>query len=403
MEGRIRRCDGRGSSLERQVFYITFSVPASYNTTPFQRVWALSTKFDLTVLTLFRPECIGLLRGVRFVTCPWGHIRFAGRYLFPFWCLHRLLITRRPAFRPVVVTTFQPMALLAGLLARFVLRMAWVADVFDVPLLELETMGVRHSFLHRFKRILLKLQDLLLVRHAINRADLVLCTLVPEALARYEIPEERVLCLTNGVDLRLIKQASAELPAEAGNNRLNVVYVGYVLRIRGIDTVLQAAAMLRYEFPHIRWVLVGPSTDEDSLWLGQQISALGLTTTVEWVGKVPHEVALAWIARAHVCLFPFPRNFATDYIYPVKLFEYMALGKPVIASDLKGVRKVLGKGEAGLLVEPGDAVALADAVRRLARDPSLRMRMSREAYQVVADYDWKAVNERVVNALRRVR
>jgi glycosyltransferase involved in cell wall biosynthesis len=80
---------------------------------------------------------------------------------------------------------------------------------------------------------------------------------------------------------------------------------------------------------------------------------------------------------------------------PLKLFEYMAARKAIVASDLPAIREVLTDELNGLLVAPGDADALADGIRRLAGDADLRERLAEAASHTVAEYSWGRRAERL--------
>jgi glycosyltransferase involved in cell wall biosynthesis len=98
----------------------------------------------------------------------------------------------------------------------------------------------------------------------------------------------------------------------------------------------------------------------------------------------------------------------TNWMSPMKLFEYMAHGKPIIAADLPAIREVLTDGETALLCEPGDVEAWRKAVERLRTDPDLRVVLGEAAFaRLQRDYTWegraRAVIERASAELDRRR
>jgi glycosyltransferase involved in cell wall biosynthesis len=102
-----------------------------------------------------------------------------------------------------------------------------------------------------------------------------------------------------------------------------------------------------------------------------------------------------------VCTVPFPwtEHFAY-YASPMKLFEYMASGNPIVASDLPAIAEIIQDGRNGLLVPPGDASALAGALRRLRDDPSLACRLATQAAQDVLPYAWQHRASRILEWMR---
>ena len=91
--------------------------------------------------------------------------------------------------------------------------------------------------------------------------------------------------------------------------------------------------------------------------------------------------------------------FGTSFTSPLKLFEYMAAARPIVASDLPALREVLRDGENALLVPPEDPVALAVAIRRLQEDPALAERLAGQAARDVRAYTWEERGRRIVEFL----
>jgi glycosyltransferase involved in cell wall biosynthesis len=87
----------------------------------------------------------------------------------------------------------------------------------------------------------------------------------------------------------------------------------------------------------------------------------------------------------------------------LKLFEYLALGKPIVASDLPSIREVLSDGRTALLVPPGDAAALACAISRLVSDPELGDDLGTAALALAPSFSWDARAARLEPALEAAR
>jgi glycosyltransferase involved in cell wall biosynthesis len=120
-------------------------------------------------------------------------------------------------------------------------------------------------------------------------------------------------------------------------------------------------------------------------------------------GQVPPERVPLYLSAFDVCAMPHPwtEHFAY-YTSPIKLFEYMASQRAIVASDLPGFAEVVADQESALLVPPGDVDALADAIRRLRDDPALRAQLAHRAYAVVmARYTWRARAEAIRQFVER--
>ncbi len=109
-------------------------------------------------------------------------------------------------------------------------------------------------------------------------------------------------------------------------------------------------------------------------------------------GQVPPDAVPLYLSAFDVCAMPHPwtEQFAY-YTSPIKLFEYMAAGRAIVASNLPAFAEVLAEGETALLVPPDDTAALAGAIRRLRDDPALRERLgARARAEALARYTWAA-------------
>jgi glycosyltransferase involved in cell wall biosynthesis len=290
--------------------------------------------------------------------------------------------------------------IIAGYLGARMSSGKWVADIFDHPSLGLDS-AVSQPLL---KGMLLRGYASATSRIAgrlLKKADIVLCTLVPEALDGYGIPQSRLVPLTNGIDLHAAGEGRGGLQKGHRSRRFRVLYVGFVLRVRGINEILDAADALRQKYPDLEWVLAGKSNAGEQDWLKMEMDRRKLPGTVTFLGELSHGDVLELVQMSDVCLFTFPRTATTDFIYPVKIFEYMAYGKPIVATSLKGVQQILEHGKNGLLVRPGDAKALAAAVEELYLNRELGERLGNAARKNAPKYDWREINRQVVSVLER--
>ncbi|MDG5776199.1 glycosyltransferase family 4 protein [Haloarculaceae archaeon H-GB2-1] len=131
-------------------------------------------------------------------------------------------------------------------------------------------------------------------------------------------------------------------------------------------------------------------------------------TTVEPADNVvltgfvdPSDIPLYQVA-ADILVAPYTRS-ARDYISPLKLFEYMAAGRPIVASDLSVLKEVLTDGENALLAEPGDSDALAEAVTRVLSDTDLAQQLSATVSEQVRQYTWRRRAERILSYVQDLR
>ena len=165
-----------------------------------------------------------------------------------------------------------------------------------------------------------------------------------------------------------------------------VAYAGHLYAWKGVDVLLDALARL----PAMRGLIVGGHDAEPDLErVRQRARELGIVDRVEFTGLVAPASVAGHLARARILVLPnLPTTISTHFTSPLKLFEYMAAGRPVVASDLPAIREVLRDGENALLVEAGNAEALAAAIARLAADPALGERLARTAFDEAGRFGW---------------
>jgi glycosyltransferase involved in cell wall biosynthesis len=172
----------------------------------------------------------------------------------------------------------------------------------------------------------------------------------------------------------------------------SISYVGQLYPWKGAGLVVDVAARV----PEARVVIVGGQTnwtqdDPDIAALGERAHALGVAERVELRGHVPYDRVPEALASASVALLPLPDEpVARLFTSPLKLFDYMAAGVPIVASDLPALREVLRHEQNALLAAPGDPDAFAAAVRRLLAEPALAERLGRQARADVEGYSWDA-------------
>jgi glycosyltransferase involved in cell wall biosynthesis len=169
---------------------------------------------------------------------------------------------------------------------------------------------------------------------------------------------------------------------------LRVVYAGQLYPWKGVDVLVQAMR----EVPDARLVILGGIEGErDTVRIRDLVAASGLGPRIEMRGSVHHAQVASELATASVVAVPFLRSGMTErHTSPIKAFEAMAAGRPIVASDLPSSREFLRHEHNALLVPPGDPVALAAAIRRLLDCPELAERLGRTAFAEAPRFSWDA-------------
>lgn len=180
---------------------------------------------------------------------------------------------------------------------------------------------------------------------------------------------------------------SEELPPfERLHSPPRVYYIGQLYPWKGVDVLVEA---MRFVTGAELVVVGGLPPEPDLERLKRLATSLSLENRVRFRGFVPPPELDAERAKADLFVIPLlDSTTARLFTSPLKLFEAMASGRPLIASDLPSIREVLTNEGNALLVPPGDARALAGAIERLLRDRDLSRRLAARAFEDVKAYSW---------------
>jgi D-inositol-3-phosphate glycosyltransferase len=220
--------------------------------------------------------------------------------------------------------------------------------------------------------------------------------------AFYRADPTRISVIPCGVDLDLFRP----LPRDQARALLNlpvdakiVLFVGRLEPIKGVDVLLDALSHLDCDGCHGLTLIVGGNLDgTEAARLLAIRDRLGLADSVRFVGAQEQRTLPYFYAAADVCVVPsFYESFGMVAI------EAMACGLPVIASRAGGLQFTVRDGQTGLLVLPGDSLALAAALQQLLTDDDLRSRLGTEGKRVACDYSWKRVAEGMTEVYRGLK
>jgi glycosyltransferase involved in cell wall biosynthesis len=223
-------------------------------------------------------------------------------------------------------------------------------------------------------------------RRALRAADLVVADTAGNARFFAELaglPRERVAVCFVGAEERLFR------PDWSPDEAAAAVFVGKLIPLHGLETILEAARLA----PELRVRVIGTGQLEPLLE--------ERPPNVEWVPWVEYERLAGELHRAACALGIFGTSDKAQRVIPNKAFQALACGVPLVTADTPAARELLADGQSALLVPPGDAQALAGALRRLLRDPALAQRLAgggldtyrRQASEEVLGARWRALLE----------
>jgi glycosyltransferase involved in cell wall biosynthesis len=169
---------------------------------------------------------------------------------------------------------------------------------------------------------------------------------------------------------------------------LRLVYAGALSPVYEVDVALEAVAHIRRSRPGLPVALDLYGRDFDEVPLQDRAVELGVADRVTFHGRIPIEDVPAAIAAADVGLAPTRRTEFTDFSLSTKIFEYAAMGKPVVASRLPMVEATFPPGTVATYA-PGDAADLAASILRLVDDPATRDGGVARTLEIVETLAWE--------------
>jgi glycosyltransferase involved in cell wall biosynthesis len=280
----------------------------------------------------------------------------------------------------IVATSPQLLTGLAGWWLAGLKRKPWVLEIRDLWPASIVDVGVMRENL--FIRMLSVLERQL-YRHATRL--IAVSSGVRDGLVARGVSPEKIGVVANGVDLSrfsLHRQADGQLIGPELRNRFVVAYVGTHGMAQGLETVVDAAALLKAS--DIHFLFAGDGARREAVMARAKELEL---TNVTFTGLVPTTAAEEYLRLSEIVLIPLKRTRQIQITLPAKIFEAAALGKPMIVSAEGAAADLVERYGAGLAVPPEDPEALAAAILQLHCEPSLRARLAHGGLALALDFD----------------
>ena len=257
----------------------------------------------------------------------------------------------------------------------------WIKRRYHLPLL-LEVNAPIFNERARYDGISLKKLARWSERYTWRNADLVLpvTRVLGDMVQQEGVPPERVVVIPNGINTQRFG-ASQDTAAAKRALRLDgclvLGFTGFVRDWHGMDKVIEFIAQDGAQ-AHCHLLVVGDGPAR--LALEQQAKRLGVADRVTFTGVVQRDDVARHVAAFDIALQP----AVVAYASPLKLFEYLALGRAIVAPSQPNIREILTDGENALLFDPQDTSGLVEAIRRLMVDADLRQRLALNAAETIA-------------------
>lgn len=364
----------------------------------------VSAGYDVDLLALrsaYSKSTTYNLGGVNVYTISLGKkrgslLRYAFEYLaFFLWAFYKVSILMRKRHYAVIdVNNLPDFLVFAGIYPKW----KGAKIVFDMheitPEFYVSKYGIKpDSFLVGLLRFVEQL--------SFNFADYVITINQPieDLLVERGLPASKSTIIMNSVDEEFFHAALASSETDAPLARqpaFMMMYHGTVTHIYGLDIAIEAFGMVHEDMPEAEFWILGKGSDMG--FVKDLARRLGLDSKVKFVGLVLPQEIPQWLKRCDVGILATREDVFLDLSFSAKLSEYIIMGKAVIASRLKTIRRYFSE-DALAYFEPHNRSELAAQMVRLYKDPARRGQLAARAMQEYAPIRWEVMKQRYLELM----
>ncbi len=206
-----------------------------------------------------------------------------------------------------------------------------------------------------------------------------------------------VYVVSNTPELKNVSQCPTPTSVTLGKKYLDIVYTGLITKRRGLDKVIETLSTLKNMTPLPRLQIIGAGDNVEEL--KKLTQSLQCEHQIHFHGWVDHKNLTAMIAEFDVGIIPHPRNGHTDNTIPNKIFDYMAVGKPVLVSNARPLKRLVENFNCGRVYIDGSLDSMANAIKAFS-DWGQNFEMGVNGYNAVRlQYNWKTDFKRVLEII----
>jgi glycosyltransferase involved in cell wall biosynthesis len=241
---------------------------------------------------------------------------------------------------------------------------------------------------------------------SVNRFVIVSHKLKSALSEEFHLQKDKIEVIYNGANTELFKPMDSEKCKEELGLSKEYRYVGFIGALapwQGVEQLIEIAPKVMDKIPEARIIIVGDGTLRSKLEKSSE--ELGIRDKIIFTGFVPYESVPKYINAFEVCVAPFSgieRNVRYSFS-AIKLYEYMACGKPIVTTDVVGIKREIRDQNLGKMVEADDLGGLISNIIELMQDSKLRSDIGNRARAWVAsEHSWKNVAKRIEKVCENV-
>jgi len=285
-------------------------------------------------------------------------------------------------FKPDIILTFEVFFTCVPMV---------VAKIFHLPYIVFVNGDTEDFKLQNYPGFILLLIDLLRnINFKFSDKIITVTETLKDILSsKYKISPDKISIVNNGIDPEVFKPLDKTNVCKDLNLDSQKFYVGFLGGLfpwHGLDKLVKSAPTVLEKYPQVKFIIAGHGPEEDKLIT--LVEELGLIESFIFYKEIPFDLVPKYLNIFDICILFFA-SIRKNMGNPIKLYEYLACGKPVIASNLPEYGLFLEKIEAGIAVDSNNPSSIAEALIKITEDRPLREKMSINAREVVVNnFTW---------------
>lgn len=210
-------------------------------------------------------------------------------------------------------------------------------------------------------------------------AVLVLINDMKDCLKKYNIKE--VFVIGNGIDY---EKFSKHQKQKNGFLSHKIIFVGNLKPVKGLNYLIEAISVVKNKFSDVELIIAGDGPEKKNL---QELSKnLNLQNSIKFLGRIENEKVAEYMSVADLFVLP-----SLSEGFPMVLLEAMAVGLPIVATEIRGVPEIVKNGESGFLAEPKNSHNLAQKIIFMLENKELMQKISEHNKKTAKEYSWQNV------------